>query len=84
MEDPCSGVENLKTKISCYKDLAESRLDLSICDKISPEGNLDVTKESCIRIVAIKKNDPSICNKITDAEKKKGCVSDVNILGREQ
>lgn len=60
-------------KEDCLLELAEKKLDESICNKIN-DGK---TKSRCLDRIATKKNDLSICEKIRDSEKRELCMQGI-------
>lgn len=56
-------VETWSSRYSCYKDLAISKNDARICEKIPKRDNLTKIKYRCYHDIAIKNNDLALCEK---------------------
>ncbi len=69
----CEKIKDNSAKITCYKEVAMERKDLSVCDALDKNY-----RESCYVGVAFVKGDISICeNKITNEASKDACFSSV-------
>lgn len=54
-------------KYYCYAEIAEDKNDLSICDKITPEGYRHI-REFCYLNIAELRKDASLCDKIIEVQ----------------
>jgi hypothetical protein len=53
----------------CYQKVGKAALDLSVCDKIKPEGRAEEEMlADCVKTVANARNDSGICGKVSDIE----------------
>ena len=76
----CGDEEGGDEKYHCYAEVAKSKNDLSICEKIiapSDEYDYGYRKDYCILGVAKLRKDSSLCDKINDLDYKSSCYLDI-------
>ncbi|MFC2142941.1 hypothetical protein ACFLQN_00920 [Candidatus Aenigmatarchaeota archaeon] len=69
----CEQTSDIDIITPCYFSYAVTKLDVDVCDKISPEST------NCYHNIANTLNDPTICDKIiSDEEAKSFCIEAAN------
>ena len=62
--------ETDKVKDPCYSEIAENKLDYTLCEKINNEW----MKNNCFDYIAKSTNNKYLCGKINDESKKEECI----------
>ncbi len=74
----CDGIADFNKRDACYTNLAVSKGDVSICNKIIMRG-----KDDCVKAVAISDENMLICNRINAGDIKDACFKEIAELKKD-
>jgi hypothetical protein len=60
----CTTISDPKDKAHCYQWIAKQTSDVSLCDRISDDIEVNPPKNKCYENIAIKENQPELCRLI--------------------